>query len=91
MTKKLIAIILYSAMVMSLCGCNFSWYDWIDTNYHFNKAIISMPDGSVIEVEVAKWADAQDGEQLTITAKDGTRYLTSSYNCILVEEAHNGE
>lgn len=89
--KSVIAMILCVVMVMSLCGCNFAGYDWIDTNYHFNKAIIAMPDGSVVEVEIAKWADAEDGEQLTITAKDGTRYLTSSYNCILIEEAHNGE
>jgi len=89
--KKAIAIILCAVMVMSLCGCHFKGYDLIDTNYHFDRAIIAMPDGCVVEVEIAKWADAADGEQMTITAKDGTRYLTSSYNCILIEEANNGE
>lgn len=56
-----------------------------DTDYHFNKAYIAMPDGEVIEVDIKKWADSEDGEQLTITSQDGTRYLVNSVNCVLVE------
>ena len=36
-------------------------------------------------VDIDSWADAE-GEQLTITTKDGKRYLVSSFNCVLVEE-----
>jgi len=83
--KKIFVTIIAIAMSVLFVGCNYKGYDMIDTNYHFDRAIISMPDGTTFEVEVSKWADA-DGEQLTITAKDGTRYLVSSYNCILIED-----
>lgn len=86
MKKRIIAFIIAIIMAFSLCGCNYVGYDFYDTNYHFDKAIIKMPNGDIEEVEVQKWADAE-GEQLTITDTDGNRYLVSSINCILIEEA----
>lgn len=82
--KKLIFIII-CIMALVLSGCNYDGYDWVDTNYHFDYAMIKMPDGTVKEIQVASWADAE-GEQLTITAIDGQRYLVSSVNCVLVEK-----
>lgn len=82
--KAFIAILIFALLLLS--GCNYHGYDWVDTNYHFDTAIIRMPDGSTIEVEIEKWADSGDGEQLTITTKDGVRYLVSSINCILIEK-----
>ena len=84
---KLTAILaVITILVVSFTGCNDSGYDWIDTNYHFDKAIVKMPDGSVETWEIQKWTEVEDCEQLTITTKDGKRYLVSSVNCILVEE-----
>lgn len=83
--KKLITILIITAMIICLAGCDYKSYDFIDTNYHFNKAIIKMPDGEIITVDIDKWSDSE-GEQLTITTKDGKRYLVNSINCILVEE-----
>lgn len=82
--KKLIAVFLLAATIL-LSGCHYKGYDFVDTNYHFDRAIIKMPDGEVIEVQIRKWADSE-GEQLTITTKDGKRYLVSSINCILIED-----
>lgn len=84
---RIAAIVAIIALVVAtFAGCNYSGYDFIDTNYHFDKAIVKMPDGSVQEWEIKKWVDSEDGEQLTITTKDGKRYLVSSVNCVLVEE-----
>jgi hypothetical protein len=83
--RKVIAAILVLLVALVLIGCNYSGYDFYDTPYHFNRAMISMPDGTILNVQIAKWSDAE-GEQLTITAKDGTRYLVSSYNCVLIED-----
>ena len=83
--KKMLSIFIIIVMAVCFAGCDYRSYDWVDTNYHFNKAIIKMPDGEVITVDIAKWADCE-GEQLTITTKDGNRYLVSSINCILIEE-----
>lgn len=57
---------------------------WFDTQYDFNKAIIDLRT-EVITVDVKTWTDYEDGEQLQIVAKDGTVYLTSSYNCTLIK------
>lgn len=54
-----------------------------DFNYSFDTAIIDLHN-EVITVNVAQWTDCEDGEQLQITADDGTVYLTSSYNCTLI-------
>lgn len=59
---------------------------WYDNNNYFNRAIIILGN-EVIEVEVEKWTDFEDGEQLQILAKDGSVYLTSSYNCTLIRTA----
>ena len=84
--KKILVLMTAVVLAITMMGCNFSSYDMVDTNYHFDRAIIRMPDGSVMEMEIKKWADAGDGEQLTITSKDGKRYLVSSYNCVLIED-----
>lgn len=77
-----LAVILVS---LPLCACNYSGYDMVDTNYHFDRAIIKVGE-AWIEVEISKWADTEDGEQITITAKDGKRYLVNSVNCTLIED-----
>ena len=84
--KKLFIIALVCLLLVGLCGCGFKGYDFIDTNYHYDRAILRMPDGSTKEIKLKGWADTQDGEQLTLTAEDGTRYLVHSANCILIED-----
>jgi len=76
--KKLTIYILAVILLLSclFIGCNCAGYDYIDTNYHFDRAIIKMPDGTAKEINLKKWTDAEDG----------TRYLVSSYNCILIED-----
>ena len=81
--KKILIVL----VVVFLCsGCSYKGYDFIDTNYHFDRAIIKMPDGSIEEIKIKKWADSDDGEQLTITSEDGKKYLVSSVNCILIKD-----
>ena len=69
-------------LALCLSGCN---YNSIDIDYQFNKAIIKMPNGEVMEVEIESWID-NDTQKLTIIAEDGTIYLVSANNCILVEK-----
>lgn len=77
-----IILLVAAASLFILTGCN---KQILDTTYTYNKAIIIMNDGSRIEVDIKKWND-YDGEQLQIVAKDGTVYLVSSYNTILIKE-----
>lgn len=57
---------------------------FFDMQYSFDEAIIDLHD-KVIHVEVKEWTDYEDGEQIQVIAKDGTVYLTSSYNCTLIK------
>ena len=83
MKKKLSIILLSVISMISISGCGNK--DLWDMNYTFNKAIISLQNGEVIEVDVKSWTD-YEGEQLQIESTDGTLYLTSSYNCTLIKE-----
>ena len=69
-------------MVM-LTGCGN--YDLFDTNYTYNKAIIKLPDSTVVNVDIKQWKD-YDGEQIQIISTDGTVYLTNSFNCTLIND-----
>lgn len=83
MKKNLVAGLITASIMLSATAC--SNRDWVDTNLTYNKAIIELHDGTSIKVDVKKWRD-YEGEQLQITTKDGTTYLTSSYNCTLIRE-----
>lgn len=79
----LIGIIILIGMLL-LTGCGNR--DMLDTNYTFNRAIVILNDGTKLELEIKKWADYEDGEQIQIIAKDGKTYLVSSYNTILIKD-----
>ena len=83
MKKKILVAGLLVTILTTFAGCGNKAI--IDTKYTFNKAIIDVGN-EVIAIEVENWKDYEDGEQLQIVAKDGTVYLTSSFNCTLIEE-----
>lgn len=84
MKKKILTILLGATMAFGLTACGNK--DMFDTNYTFDRAIIALPNGEVVEVEIDKWTDYEDGDQLQIIAKDGTVYLTSTLNCTLIND-----
>lgn len=78
----LMLIILLAVAAFALTGCNMSI---IDTTYTFDKAIVYMGNEK-IELEIKKWKDYEDGEQIQIETKDGKVYLISMNNAILIKE-----
>lgn len=83
MKKKLVAVLLTTAIISNVAGCGNR--DWIDTNLTYNKAIINLQDGTSIKVDVKHWRD-YEGEQLQIISRDGKTYLVSTFNCTLIRE-----
>ena len=77
--KKIAALALLIGV--TLTGCN---KQIVDLNYKFNRAIIYLPNGEVIEGRVESWKD-YEGEQLQVKI-DGVVYLISSYNCVLIKD-----
>ena len=64
--KKIISIILIItmlAMMLLLSRCN---KQIIDLNYHFNYAIIQLPNGEIVEGSVQSWTDFKDGDQIQV-------------------------
>lgn len=83
MKKKIYGIIIGTLLILSLAGCGNQQF--FDTTYTFDRAIIQLQNGEMIDTKIKAWND-YDGEQLQIVAEDGTVYLTSSFNCTLINE-----
>lgn len=56
-----------------------------DTVYTFNRAIIELPNGEIIEGKVDRWSDYEDGDQIQVTI-NGTIYLVHSSKCVLIND-----
>ena len=84
--KKMIAIVLAAAIVLSLAatmtGCN---KQMVDLTYSYEYAIISLPNGEVVEGKVSSWTDFEDGDQIQVKI-DGKTYLVHSSNIVLISD-----
>lgn len=80
--KKFFVIILAIVICFSIVGCN---KQLLDTTYSFDKAVLILPNGEVVEGKVQSWADFEDGDQIQIKI-DGKSYLIHSSNIVLISE-----
>lgn len=78
---KIIIATMCAALSLSACGNR----QIFDTTYTFDRAIISMPDGTVIEGKVQSWTDYEDGDQMQVKI-DGKTYLVHSSDIALIAE-----
>lgn len=82
--KKIMALIIVLILVtLMLVGCGNR--TMFDTTYTFDRAIISLADGTVVEGKVQSWTDYEDGDQIQVKINDIT-YLVHSMNCSLIAE-----
>ena len=79
--KKFICLAAAVIGVISMTGCNRQIFD---TTYSFERAIIELPNGEIIDGKIQSWKD-YDGEQLQIKI-DGKTYLVSSMNAVMISE-----
>ena len=80
--KKIFVIIASITMILSMTGCN---RQIIDTTFSYNRAIIQLPDGTVIDGKVQSWKDYEDGDQIQVKI-DGVTYLVDCMNIVLISE-----
>lgn len=78
--KKTIAFIIAGVLMLMLAGCN---YDVIDTAYKYDRAVIELPTGEIIDGKVQKWRDYEDGDQIQVEI-DGVTYLVHSSDVVLI-------
>ena len=84
--KKMIALLLVVVMILSLAliatGCN---KQMVDLTYSYEYAIISLPNGEVVEGKVSSWTDFEDGDQIQVKI-NGKTYLVHSSNIVLISD-----
>jgi small-conductance mechanosensitive channel len=81
--KKILAATLISILlVATLSGCNKQMFDPV---YSFDKAIISLPNGEIVEGKIDNWTDYEDGDQIQVKI-DGVVYLVHSSDVVLIKE-----
>lgn len=80
--KIIIVGALILALILTMVACNM---DLIDTTYHFDRAIIYLPNGEVIEGKVQSWTDYENSDQIQVKI-NGKTYLTHITNVVLIDE-----
>lgn len=81
--KKIIAVSLAAVMLLVICGaCNMQV---VDTTWSYEKGIITLPNGDVVEGKVETWREYSDSDMLQVKI-DGKQYLTHSVNVVLISE-----
>lgn len=81
MKKFLTTLLVLALSAAALTGCNKQIFD---TTYGFDRAIISLPNGEIIEGEVESWTDYEDGDQIQVKI-DGVIYLVHSTDVVLIK------
>lgn len=81
--NKLMVLVLTIILVATLAACGNR--QLIDTTYSFERAIVYLPNGEVIEGKVTSWTDYEDGYQIQVKI-DGKTYLVHSSNIVLISE-----
>lgn len=78
----LVAVTITLIVAVITTGCN---RQIIDTTWSYNRAILYLPNGEVIDGKIESWMDYEDGDQLQIKI-DGVTYLVHSMNVVLIDE-----
>ena len=80
--KKLTTLVLALILMFLMTGCN---KQMVDLTYSYERAVLSLPNGEVIEGKVSSWTDFEDGDQIQVRI-DGKTYLVHSSNIVLISD-----
>ena len=80
--KKLAIIVSSIILAVSLVACN---KQVVDLTYSYERAIISLPNGEIVEGKVQSWTDFEDGDQIQVKI-DGVTYLIHASQVVLISE-----
>lgn len=80
--KKAFVCILVLVTLLGLTACN---KQMVDLTYSYEYAILSLPNGEIVEGKVSSWTDFEDGDQIQVRIA-GKTYLVHSSNIVLISE-----
>ena len=81
-TVTVILLLALVTGVILLAGCN---KQMVDLTYSYNRAILYLPNGEIVEGKVSSWTDFEDGDQIQVKI-NGTTYLVHSSNIVLISD-----
>lgn len=79
-----ITIIILILSGLGVFGTVYNKQLW-DVTFSFERAVIAMPDGHIIEGKVDSWKDFNDADQIQVKM-GGKTYLTHISNVVLISE-----
>ena len=80
--KKTLVWLTVLAALLTLTACN---KQMVDLTYSYERAILSLPNGEIVEGKVSSWTDFEDGDQIQVRI-DGKTYLVHSSNIVLISD-----
>lgn len=83
MRKFIIAMAAVLVIGAFLTSCNMQM---VDMKYNFDRAIISLPNGEIVEGEVDSWLDYDGSDQIQVTI-NGVTYYCHHSNVVLIQGA----
>ena len=81
--KKVFAFLPAATLAVSLAACGNR--QMIDMTYTYDRAVISLPNGEVVDGKIQSWRDYEDGDQIQVTV-NGKTYLVHSTNIALIND-----
>ena len=85
--KKRVALIIFLAVILISCtGCRNTQF--VDMACHYDRAIIYLPNGEIVEGRVSSWTSwtgFENGGAVQIKI-DGKTYLTHICNVCLIDD-----
>ena len=90
MSKKVVVIIA-AILILLIAGSVVYWQTHVgnrqlmDMSYHFDRAIVRLPNGEVVEGRLNSWLDFDASDVIQVKI-DGKTYLTSYVNVCLIDD-----
>lgn len=82
--KRVVLLVIFLVIILVSCtGCYNK--QLFDTTYHYDRAIVKLPNGEIVEGRVISWTDFEDGDSIQVKI-DGKMYLTHISNVCLIDD-----
>ncbi len=80
-----IILVVLVAVFVIYWNTNIGNRQLMDTQYHFDRAIVRLPNGEVVEGKLSSWLDFDNSDVIQVKI-DGKTYLTSYTNVCLIDD-----
>lgn len=82
--KRVVLLVIFLVIILVSCtGCYNK--QLFDMAYHYDRAIVYLPNGEIVEGRVSSWTDFDDGDSIQVKI-DGKMYLTHISNVCLIDD-----